>query len=341
MPPLCGTSRPVAKPCGTCFPFRFHSQPRSFFPGAARTTSQLPDPGPTHARTRAELIDTVESVENLVVMFRADARPFVGDLDDSGSNAAVGLYRALRLSQVSLALPRSFGYTAGDEVIVCYDGCWPLRQPVHRVAWPRGGGRIGPSAWRVPGQSHQRERAGHASLGAVSMSFIPTGPRPARWEYQADRARKASGANPAADSARDLQRELELAKSGSRFHQAAVGSLYLNGIGTTTNHTEAMAWLRKAALAGEARAQSDLGSLYAAGLGTAPDAAEAVKWYRQAATQELPRAQYALASCCHRGEGVAKDPNEALRWLRRAAEIGDPQAQWSLGGCYLEGNLAK
>ena len=77
----------------------------------------------------------------------------------------------------------------------------------------------------------------------------------------------------------------------------------------------AVAWYRRAAEQGDARAQYNLGGMYREGRGVPPDAAGAVAWYRRAAEQGHVRAQYNLGGMYAEGLGVPPDAVEAFMWL--------------------------
>src|SRR5205085_6322450 len=76
--------------------------------------------------------------------------------------------------------------------------------------------------------------------------------------------------------------------------QLALGLKFLYGEGMTTNDSEALLWLRKAAEQGQAEAQFHLGNLYRDGRGTTRDLLQASKWYRKAADGHHPEAKRAL-----------------------------------------------
>jgi hypothetical protein len=76
-----------------------------------------------------------------------------------------------------------------------------------------------------------------------------------------------------------------------------------------------VAWYRRAADQGEARAQANLGRAYAAGLGVAQDYAQAAAWYRRAADQGHAASQFDLAELYARALGVQRNDVEACRWF--------------------------
>jgi uncharacterized protein len=60
-------------------------------------------------------------------------------------------------------------------------------------------------------------------------------------------------------------------------------------------------------------------------------------WYRKAAEQGYARAQYNVGVLYHEGKRVSQDDGQAAAWYRRAAEQGHAQAQFNLGVLYASG----
>lgn len=89
--------------------------------------------------------------------------------------------------------------------------------------------------------------------------------------------------------------------------------------------------LRKAALAGDAKAQFEIGMRFAEGKGITADPAEAAGWYARAAAQGFAPAQYRLGSAYEKGHTGNRDVAEAKRWYLAAAEKGNVRAMHNLG----------
>ena len=89
-------------------------------------------------------------------------------------------------------------------------------------------------------------------------------------------------------------------------------------------------WLRRAALAGDARAATLVAKLYVQSGPLPPNYAEAATWYRRAAEAGDRAAARALGSLYLTGAGVPRDSEEAACWLRSSAEAGDRAAQADL-----------
>ena len=103
------------------------------------------------------------------------------------------------------------------------------------------------------------------------------------------------------------------------------------------DYPTALAWFRKAADQGFAKAQYNLGLMYELGDGVARDYAQAMIWYRKAADQGLATAQYEIGHLYNGGHGVARDYAQAMIWYRKAADQGDASAQNNIGFMYADG----
>lgn len=76
---------------------------------------------------------------------------------------------------------------------------------------------------------------------------------------------------------------------------------------------------------------------YDFGRGVARDISQAVAWYRKAAEQGYAKAQSNLGALYADGDGVGRDEAQAVAWWRKAAEQGHPRARINLGVMYAEG----
>lgn len=96
--------------------------------------------------------------------------------------------------------------------------------------------------------------------------------------------------------------------------------------------------LRTRAAGGDPWAQLNLGAAYDHGLAGHPvDPAQAVAWYRRAAMAGVAEAQFNLAHCLATGSGVARDDTEARDWMLRAAGQGLPDARFLAGVMLIDG----
>lgn len=88
---------------------------------------------------------------------------------------------------------------------------------------------------------------------------------------------------------------------------------------------------------GNARAQAALGGVYLLGLGVPPDSARAAHWLGKAQASGDVMAGGLLGVLLENGDGVAKDPQRAFALYRAAAEAGHREAQFNLARAYQFG----
>jgi TPR repeat protein len=125
------------------------------------------------------------------------------------------------------------------------------------------------------------------------------------------------------------------AEDGITAAQLRLGLALLDGTFGRRDEEAGEAWMRRAALAGNAEAAFLLGDR--AVKGGSPNFAEAIAWFRQAVDGGHPGAARALASLYLTGNGVAKDVEEGTRLLRVAANSGHRDAQVDLANLFLKG----
>lgn len=131
------------------------------------------------------------------------------------------------------------------------------------------------------------------------------------------------------------------AKLDNPHAQYQLAKLILADTSSTAEQIQtAVAWLTKAAEAGQDCAQYALGKLYRDGIGVEKDTLHAVMWFAQAAEQDNSYAAYALGKLYLEDEETRRDIEKALRWLRRSAELGNQFAQYRLGRLLLAGEDA-
>ena len=109
------------------------------------------------------------------------------------------------------------------------------------------------------------------------------------------------------------------------------------GCPVTTEESQKIASMRKAADEGDPYAQTYIGVVYASGRGVPKNDAQAVGWYRKAADQGYGDAQTYLGIMYQTGRGVPRDDAQAAAWIRKAADQGDSYAQTTLGIMYETG----
>jgi Caspase domain/Sel1 repeat len=83
------------------------------------------------------------------------------------------------------------------------------------------------------------------------------------------------------------------AELGDVDAQNYVGEIYLKGLGTDPDYTQAAQWFQKAAVQGSRRARINLGYMYEQGLGVAPDISKALNLYREASGIDNDRLVFA------------------------------------------------
>ncbi len=133
------------------------------------------------------------------------------------------------------------------------------------------------------------------------------------------------------DFATALQEFTPLAEEGVPTAQAALGAMYMDGLGVQRNIPEALRWLNLAAGQGMAAAQLRLGTLYLLGDGVAPDVAIAGRWFKAAADKGMAKAQVNMASMYYQGVGVARDLKLSYLYAALAAKQGDTEAIGMVG----------
>ncbi len=113
-----------------------------------------------------------------------------------------------------------------------------------------------------------------------------------------------------------------------------MGKFYEFGYGCPKNVKIALAYYKKGAKRGDARAQHELGNCYTLGMAVPKSARNAMRWYTQAANQGLGISQYSLGEMYNSQQNYS----EAIHWFSLAAEQGLDTAQYSLAFCYQHGN---
>jgi len=114
-----------------------------------------------------------------------------------------------------------------------------------------------------------------------------------------------------------------LAHAGNVQAETWLGYLDANGLGTSPNATEGVAWYEKAAGSGDVLADRRLGQLYLNGTGVLQNVEQAREWLQRAAVGGDPVSQRLLGELYAKGLGVPKDATRAYAWLDLAASRGD------------------
>jgi uncharacterized protein len=147
----------------------------------------------------------------------------------------------------------------------------------------------------------------------------------------------ANGLGISQDYGEALKWLRKAAVEGDADAMFSIGLMYRHGEGVKQNSDKAMKWLKKAAVEGVAKAMFSIGVMYATDEGVEPDVGEAVKWYRKAAAAGDAAAMTNLGLMYETGRGVVHDDGEAMKWYRKAGEGGDTEAMFNLAKMYANG----
>lgn len=146
---------------------------------------------------------------------------------------------------------------------------------------------------------------------------------------------RSSKAVKYADALRWLAKGAVLGDAESMAHW---GIACLNGTGVPVDYAKAIHWLRSAAEQGDATGQTNLGLCFMHGEGVACDIVEAEKWIRKASEQGDAIAQFNLGNLYQFGRGVTQDFAIAFNWWLKAAQQGHAEAQYSVGSALERGD---
>lgn len=180
-----------------------------------------------------------------------------------------------------------------------------------------------------------------ARFGLAKCTFKPAtvdGKPQSAWMHMQYVWTLEQGANDPASQAAFAETRAA-AEAGDVDAQRKLGEMYQQGKGVARNAAQALAWLAKAAEAGNAEAQFRVASFYlASGSGSgAVSGADAHQWLLKAAEQGHAMAMVGLSAQYSMGKGVDKDPVQAFAWMRKAADAGVPRAFAGLGWMYQTG----
>jgi len=128
------------------------------------------------------------------------------------------------------------------------------------------------------------------------------------------------------DYATALKEFTPLAEEGVPTAQAALGAMYMDGLGVPRNIPAALHWLGLAAKQGMAAAELRLGTLYLLGDGVPANPSVAAQWFKAAADKGMARAQVNMAAMHYQGVGVPRDLKQSYFYAALAARQGDEEA---------------
>ncbi len=156
-------------------------------------------------------------------------------------------------------------------------------------------------------------------FAAVVMAVILVSPGLAQADGNTGMAAFAKG-----DYATALKEFQVLADQGVPAAQAALGQMYLEGLGVPKDYAMAARWLTPAGTNGNAAAQAQLATLYMLGMGVPKDEKQAAYWTKRAADHGVKRSQVDLAAMYYQGIGVPKDMAQAYFYADIASRPNDP-----------------
>jgi TPR repeat protein len=131
----------------------------------------------------------------------------------------------------------------------------------------------------------------------------------------------------AEDNRKAVQHYRKAAEAGIRHAQWRLGVMLDEGEGVEADPAEAFSWLSKAGAQDYPKAMVSLGVMHAMGRGTTVDYGKSRDWYLKAARAGEPHGFFGIGVLHAKGQGVPEDQVEALAWLMAAAALGDEQAK--------------
>lgn len=141
---------------------------------------------------------------------------------------------------------------------------------------------------------------------------------------------------PANEVAQGVAWIRKAAEAGNPVAARRLGSLLETGRHISANLDEAVDWYIRAARSGDAQAMAALAAVYGCDDCALRSPSLALDWERQAATAGDPTSMSALGHRYHTGDGVPKDLTQAVFWLRKAADHDD-DAMAELGEMLISG----
>jgi TPR repeat protein len=120
-------------------------------------------------------------------------------------------------------------------------------------------------------------------------------------------------------------------------YQYELAYCYMNGIGVTINHIEALYYFKISAEKGHMKSQYYLATYYEDGIYIEKNIEEAVKWCTKSAKQNYNNAQNLLGCYYEIGKYIKKNVDEAFNLYKKSAIQGNISAQYNLASCYEYG----
>lgn len=133
------------------------------------------------------------------------------------------------------------------------------------------------------------------------------------------------------------------AKAGNIEVLPYLGTMFLEGLGTSKNTTAALNMYKRGAEHGNATCMYAISLMYAKGQGVAKDQAQAFAYAKKAADMNSPSACIAVSTYYATGDGTAKDIPQAVVYAEKGFNLGNKSLCGWLGAIYAsgEGGISK
>lgn len=133
------------------------------------------------------------------------------------------------------------------------------------------------------------------------------------------------------------------AKAGNIEVLPYLGTMFLEGLGTSKNTTAALNMYKRGAEHGNATCMYAISLMYAKGQGVAKDQAQAFAYAKKAADMNSPSACIAVSTYYATGDGTAKDIPQAVVYAEKGFSLGNKSLCGWLGAIYAsgEGGISK
>ena len=127
------------------------------------------------------------------------------------------------------------------------------------------------------------------------------------------------------------------AKAGNIEVLPYLGTMFLEGLGTSKNTTAALNMYKRGAEHGNATCMYAISLMYAKGQGVAKDQAQAFAYAKKAADMNSPSACIAVSTYYATGDGTAKDIPQAVAYAEKGFSLGNKSLCSWLGAIYASG----
>ncbi len=140
------------------------------------------------------------------------------------------------------------------------------------------------------------------------------------------------GHEVASDAKKAMDLFRQAAKAGDADANVALGTIYLNGVGTEKDISRAISYFKAAEKKQHPQAYYEMGKLYYYGKKISdknffPDMQKAVGYFDKAARLNVLPAILRLGNMFVTGDGVSRDYHKALAYFQRAGKMGDERLE--------------